>query len=263
MPAAGRRTVRGRRVLALSGRAHFYEGHDLRTVTFAVRVLGRLGVQTLLLTNAAGGINTSFAQGALMVIDDHINLLGTNPLVGPNDERFGVRFPDMTRGVFDAAARAGGRRPRARDRAADRARRLHRGARSELRDAGGDPRVPRAGRRCGRHVDGARSDRRASHGHRGAGHLVHHQHGGRRAAAAAPSRRSDGDDARACAASSSRCSRASLAGSDAARRARAAPTRREARRRADYLAASRSAPRSKPRTARSSPAATSRTRPTA
>ncbi len=105
-------TVHGRRVLALSGRTHFYEGHDLRTVTFAVRVLGRLGIKTLLLTNAAGGINTRFSQGALMVIDDHINLVGTNPLVGPNEDRFGLRFPDMTevyskrlRGMADAAAR--------------------------------------------------------------------------------------------------------------------------------------------------------------
>ena len=85
-----------RRVLALSGRAHFYEGHQLATATFATRVLGRLGVRVLILTNAAGGINTKFAQGALMLIDDHINLLGSNPLVGPNDERFGARFPDMT-----------------------------------------------------------------------------------------------------------------------------------------------------------------------
>ena len=74
-------------------------------------MLGLLGVKTLILTNAAGGINTSFAPGALMVIDDHINLIGTNPLVGPNDERFGPRFPDMTevyskrlRGVADEAA---------------------------------------------------------------------------------------------------------------------------------------------------------------
>ncbi len=88
--------VSGRPMAALSGRAHFYEGHDLRTVTFATRVLGVLGVKVLILTNAAGGINTSFAPGNLMVIDDHINLLGTNPLVGPNDERFGVRFPDLT-----------------------------------------------------------------------------------------------------------------------------------------------------------------------
>jgi purine-nucleoside phosphorylase len=88
--------ARGRTIAALAGRSHFYEGHDLRTVTFAVRVLGLLGVKTLILTNAAGGINTGFSQGALMVIDDHINLMGNNPLVGPNDDRFGPRFPDMT-----------------------------------------------------------------------------------------------------------------------------------------------------------------------
>lgn len=86
----------GKRVAALSGRAHFYEGHDLRTVTFATRVLGRLGVERIILTNAAGGINLSFKPGALMVIDDHINLLGSNPLIGVNDERLGLRFPDMT-----------------------------------------------------------------------------------------------------------------------------------------------------------------------
>jgi purine-nucleoside phosphorylase len=89
-------TSRGRTIAALAGRSHYYEGHDLRTVTFGVRVLGLLGVKTLILTNAAGGVNTSFSQGALMVIDDHINLIGSNPLVGPNDERFGPRFPDMT-----------------------------------------------------------------------------------------------------------------------------------------------------------------------
>lgn len=87
---------RGTRVAALAGRCHAYEGHDLSRVTFAVRVLGVLGVKTLILTNAAGGINTGFSEGALMVIDDHINLTGGNPLVGPNDDRFGVRFPDMT-----------------------------------------------------------------------------------------------------------------------------------------------------------------------
>src|SRR5262249_19518165 len=79
-----------------AGRCHAYEGLDLHTVTFAVRVLGLLGVRTLILTNAAGGVNTGFAQGALMVIDDHINLMGRNPLVGENDERFGPRFPDMS-----------------------------------------------------------------------------------------------------------------------------------------------------------------------
>jgi len=86
----------GRTIAALAGRSHLYEGHDAGRVAFGVRVLGRLGVRTLVLTNAAGGVNTSFAQGALMVIDDHINLTGHNPLAGENDERFGVRFPDMT-----------------------------------------------------------------------------------------------------------------------------------------------------------------------
>ena len=108
-------SVGHRRVAALSGRAHFYEGHDLATVVFATRVMGRIGVQRLILTNAAGGINTGFAQGALMIIDDHINMLGSNPLVGLNDERFGARFPDMSevysarlRKIADDAARAKG-----------------------------------------------------------------------------------------------------------------------------------------------------------
>ncbi len=98
-------TVRGRTIAALAGRCHVYEGHDLATVTFAVRALGLLGVKTLMLTNAAGGVNTGFSQGALMVIDDHINLIGSNPLVGANDDRFGPRFPDMTE-VYSRRLRA-------------------------------------------------------------------------------------------------------------------------------------------------------------
>ena len=105
--------VTGKDVAALSGRVHFYEGYDLRTVTFATRVMAALGVKTLVLTNAAGGVNTAFAQGALMVIDDHLNLMGGNPLVGPNEDRFGQRFPDMSeaypkrlRGLADEAAAA-------------------------------------------------------------------------------------------------------------------------------------------------------------
>jgi purine-nucleoside phosphorylase len=86
----------GRTIAALAGRVHLYEGHDVRTVTFAIRALGLLGIKTLILTNAAGGVNTGFSKGALMIIDDHINLMGANPLVGDNDERFGPRFPDMT-----------------------------------------------------------------------------------------------------------------------------------------------------------------------
>jgi purine-nucleoside phosphorylase len=99
---AGR--VGGRRVIALSGRSHFYEGHTMDAVTFGTRVLGHLGVKTLILTNAAGGINTRFSSGVLMLIDDHINFMGINPLVGTNDDRFGVRFPDMSE-VYSARLR--------------------------------------------------------------------------------------------------------------------------------------------------------------
>ena len=107
--------VAGRQVLVLSGRVHAYEGHDMRTVTFAMRVIGRMGIKRVILTNAAGGISPNCSRGALMVIDDHINLMGQNPLVGPNDERFGLRFPDMTyvyspalRALADETARAQG-----------------------------------------------------------------------------------------------------------------------------------------------------------
>jgi purine-nucleoside phosphorylase len=99
---SGRVGTRG--VIALSGRSHFYEGHSMDVVTFATRVLGRLGVKVLIVTNAAGGINRRFSSGALMIIDDHINFMGTNPLVGPNDDRFGVRFPDMSE-IYSARLR--------------------------------------------------------------------------------------------------------------------------------------------------------------
>jgi purine-nucleoside phosphorylase len=94
-----------RRVIGLAGRAHVYEGHPLDAVTFGMRVVGALGVPRVILTNAAGGINTSFATGALMLIDDHINLMGRNPLVGPHDPRLGPRFPDMTE-VYSRRLRA-------------------------------------------------------------------------------------------------------------------------------------------------------------
>jgi len=83
-------------VLAMQGRVHYYEGYSLEEVTFPIRVFNLLGIKTLVLTNAAGGINVQLTQGALMVISDHLNLMGVNPLRGPNDERFGPRFPDMT-----------------------------------------------------------------------------------------------------------------------------------------------------------------------
>jgi len=83
-------------VAALQGRFHFYEGYSLEEVTFPIRVLNLLGVRTLILTNAAGTLNIEFTPGSLMVIGDHLNLIGDNPLRGQNDERFGPRFPDLT-----------------------------------------------------------------------------------------------------------------------------------------------------------------------
>jgi len=83
-------------VAAMQGWVHLYEGYSAEEVAFPIRVFGRMGVRAVILTNAAGGINLKYQQGALVLIKDHINLQGDNPLVGPNDDRFGVRFPDMT-----------------------------------------------------------------------------------------------------------------------------------------------------------------------
>src|ERR1700722_1616080 len=83
-------------VAAMQGRVHLYEGYSAQEITFPIRVFRRMGIRAVILTNAAGGINLSYSQGALVLVRDHINLQGANPLVGPNDDRFGVRFPDMT-----------------------------------------------------------------------------------------------------------------------------------------------------------------------
>ncbi|MBI3405935.1 MAG: purine-nucleoside phosphorylase [Acidobacteria bacterium] len=83
-------------VAGMQGRVHFYEGYSMKEVTFPMRVMARMGIKAVILTNAAGGINTSYPQGCLVVIKDHINLHGSNPQTGPNDERFGPRFFDMT-----------------------------------------------------------------------------------------------------------------------------------------------------------------------
>ena len=100
-------------VAAMQGRVHFYEGYAQREVIFPMRVMARMGIRAVLITNAAGGINLQFKQGCLVVLRDHINLQGTNPLIGPNEERFGVRFPDMTRVYWkpyqDVALREGKR----------------------------------------------------------------------------------------------------------------------------------------------------------
>jgi purine-nucleoside phosphorylase len=109
-------SVDGVAVAAMQGRVHLYEGYSAQQVAFPVRVFACMGIKAVLITNAAGGINPSYGRGALVVIRDHINLQGRNPLVGPNEERFGPRFPDMTEAynpqfrkfTLDEADRLGG-----------------------------------------------------------------------------------------------------------------------------------------------------------
>ncbi len=88
--------INGKKVVMMQGRYHFYEGYSMQTVTYPVKVMKKLGVKTLIITNAAGAVTPEFNPGDLMLITDHINFMGTNPLIGKNDEALGTRFPDMS-----------------------------------------------------------------------------------------------------------------------------------------------------------------------
>ena len=153
-------TLGGTPVVLLQGRFHLYEGNHPGLVIEPVLLFQRLGATVVVLTNAAGGLDPSFGPGTLMLMTDHINLTGQNPLIGPNADTLGPRFPDMTdawsprlRERLRAAATRRGRRPRRGD--------LHRADRAELRDAGRGPDAGRVRRARGRHVDGPRMHRRA------------------------------------------------------------------------------------------------------
>mgnify|MGYP002511537997 CR=1 FL=1 len=99
----GRRVIgkmAGKEILCMQGRFHYFEGYSMKSVVYPIRVMKMLGIEKLIVTNSCGGIDLSFKPGDLMVIEDHINLLGNNPLIGPNEEEFGVRFTDMTEARF-------------------------------------------------------------------------------------------------------------------------------------------------------------------
>ena len=171
-------TLGGVPLAVMQGRVHLYEGYSAQQVAFPVRVLARMGVKAMVLTNAAGGINPVYGKGALVVLRDHINLQGQNPLVGPNDDRLGLRHPDMTdaynaefrRFALEESQRLGGNVFEGRIRGGDWA---------ELRNAGGDPVSAGHWRRSGRDVHGAGGDRRPARGDGGAGDFLRDQHGGR------------------------------------------------------------------------------------
>ena len=94
-------TLGGKKVIAMQGRFHFYEGYNMKEISFPIRVMKDLGIELLVLSNAAGGMNPDFKVGDIMIINDHINLFPDNPLMGPNDDRFGSRFPDRVKFMIE------------------------------------------------------------------------------------------------------------------------------------------------------------------
>ena len=135
-------TVGGVPAIVLSGRAHPYEGYSQREATILLRAVMALGVETVVLTNAAGGLNPDFEPGGVMLISDHINLSGDNPLFGPNLDRFGVRFPPLTDAYDPALREAAKAAARANRRRAARGG-LHHALRPVVRDARRDAHAPR------------------------------------------------------------------------------------------------------------------------
>ncbi len=151
----------GKTVMAMEGRFHFYEGYTLQQITFPVRVMKALGCEVLIVSNACGGMNPQYAKGDIMVIEDHINLMGDNPLIGTNDDRLGIRFPDMCQPYDrELIALAQKHRPGGKDRLPQG--RLRGGAGAEPGDAGRISLSARHRRGRGRHVHGAGGDRRRS-----------------------------------------------------------------------------------------------------
>ena len=211
-------------VVCLQGRLHMYEGHSERLVVEPVLLMGRLGARQILLTNAAGGINADWPAGTLMLLTDHLNLTGRSPLMGPNDDALGQRFPDLV-DAYSPRLRAL-MRTAAADEGIELAEGVYAGPdRTYLRDAGRGAHASRAGRRCGRHVDRARGGRRALGRARGLRRVARHQPRRRRDRSAAEPRRG----ARGRRARPVRGSPASSAGSSSSPRRRDRPTRYRAR----------------------------------
>ncbi len=165
-------------VACMQGRFHLYEGHPPALIRLPIRTFAALGVEALLLTNAAGSLRAEAAPGSLMLITDHLNFMWTNPLVGPNDDAWGERFVGLE-DAYDPALRT-----RLRALADGLGIRLHEGVYCgllgpALRDAGGDPRLPDPGGRRGRHVDRSGGDRRAPRRSAGCGDQRDHEPRGR------------------------------------------------------------------------------------
>ena len=185
-------------VAVQQGRFHYYEGYDMQQVMFPVRTFGVMGIKNLVLTNAAGSLNADLPQGSLMLIRDHLNMLGVNPLRGPNDKRFGPRFPDMSE-VYDREFRAIAEEEAA-GIASDRDEKNILGSGVYCALSGPTYETPAeirmytlAWRRCRRDVNGARGYRGAPPGDARSRYLMHYQSRGGYERRADKSRRSDGN----------------------------------------------------------------------